>query len=136
MNMSAEYYGAGSETRANVGKILNLRALRPEDEQAWEFLQADPSRIDEILDLLERKDFDLDLRSALAQLLLASISFAELNWVLSAISVDRAAFYFASDPEVRERMVFLWLGEGRGLQQHALRFALGLDPAPFEHVED
>lgn len=76
-NMSAEYYGVGPGARAAVERLLNLLPLRPEDEQEWEFRLGDPARIEEILDLLERTDLDLEMRSAVAQLLMSSIYRAE-----------------------------------------------------------
>jgi len=134
--MSAEYYGVGPEIRAAVERLLNLRKLSSSEEQDWEFLLGDPARIDEIVDLLERRDLDIEMRSAVAQLLISSIDDAESDGVLSFDSVERASFYFATDPEVYERMVFFWLSEGRGRHANAVGFALGHDPAPFEPFED
>ena len=135
-NMSAEYYGVGPEICAAVERLLNLRKLSPGEEQEWEFFLGDPARIDEIVDLLERRDLDLEMRSAVAQLLMSGIYNAESDGVLSFDSIERASFYLATDPEVYERMVFFWLSEGWGIHTPALAFALGHDPAPFEPFED
>lgn len=131
--MSAEYYAAGPEARAVVNRLLDLP---PEPTQDWEFILADPARIEEMLDLIARRELGLEPRSALAQLLVASIDAAESDEVLSSASVLRAEAYFATDPEVRERMVFFWLNERRGRHAHAVAFALGRDPAPLEPYED
>lgn len=132
--MSAEYYGVDPEVRAEVGRLLDLPALF--SEQDWEFSLADPARIDDMLDLIAQGIPDLDLRSGLAQLLVASIDRAATDEVLAGSQLERAAAWFAGDAPVRDRMAFFWLEKGQSRNPRAVAQILGADPAPYLRNDD
>ncbi|MGZ4982139.1 MAG: hypothetical protein ACXWAB_11915 [Methylobacter sp.] len=105
--MSNKFYGPTAEAENAINQLLQLPATGK--EQDWEFELANPSKIDEMFDAFESKKLDLDSKSALALLIISSIEEAYESETLDETKVLRASALFASDDEVRSRMLFYWI---------------------------
>lgn len=107
-----EFYGATAEAIGAVNSRLGIQATGR--EQDWEVEFADPPRIAEMLDLAEQGMLDLEARSALWLLILASFDVIFENGGANSELVARAGLLISRDPDVLFRMRFHWLGLGRG----------------------
>ncbi|MEJ8859983.1 hypothetical protein WKW79_35925 [Variovorax robiniae] len=102
--MTNEYYGPSQFARSEINKLLGFVATGK--EQDWEFEFAAPSRIQEMLDILENAILGDESRDALALLLIASLE--ELD-SLSELEEQRAIKWFERNKIVRRKMFFYWI---------------------------
>jgi len=113
--MADEYYGATRKVEIEVSRLVGLPATL--EEQDWEFIYADPTRIEIMVDLLSSAQLSTDERSALCSLMIASFEKAFDGGEVNHELMDRAAQLIGADPVVLERMRFFWLGQGMSFHQ-------------------
>lgn len=90
-----------------VEAVNTLLSLSPHgQEQAWEIELADSKRLSEFLEAFESDRLDLEGRSALALLILFSITYAHPP--ISKADLDRVRQAIFNDPEVHGRMKSYW----------------------------
>lgn len=101
--MTDEFYGASLSAQRRINRLLNLNVSSR--EQDWEFELADPSRVDDMLDVASETILTLDEKSALALLLLASI---DGRGDLTPLQIQRTREFVCHDQSLRARMLFFW----------------------------
>jgi len=105
--MNAEYYGATQKSELEVNHLLGITASGR--EQDWEFEFADFSNIEKMLNILSDESLDLETKSALALLVIASFEEAFKANLDYEIYLSRAARLLSADALVLNRMKFYWL---------------------------
>lgn len=106
-----------------VNRLLHLRTTGR--EQDWETELADPSRIEDMLTLLEDGKLPLETRSALSLLLLASIEEADDNQTLELSQLERTREILARDDLLHQRMRSYWLDHLRVGHEQWARIVFG-----------
>lgn len=119
--MTVEFYGPTVRAVAEINKLLGLHATGR--EQDWEFEFADPTRIQEMLNLLEHENIDDECRSALALLMIASMEEAT---ALEPRDEARAASWFSLNERVRKQMHFYWIDLDRTANAESTARVLGV----------
>ncbi|MDD5113086.1 MAG: hypothetical protein PHC94_03645 [Methylobacter sp.] len=109
--MSIKFYGPTAGAEAIINQLLKLPATGK--EQDWEFEFANPTKIEEMLDVFTSKELDLESKSALALLIISSMEEAEEAGTLDSALIFRATQLIAINDEVRNRMYFYWIELGR-----------------------
>jgi hypothetical protein len=99
-----KYHWPSSAGVAAVNELLRLPAHG--QEQDWEIELADGARLSEFLDAFEGKTLDLEGRSALALLILFSITYAEAEVLPELLERTRCAIQ--GDATVLLRMRSYW----------------------------
>lgn len=117
--MSREFYGPKAGAESIINRLLNLPATG--NEQDWEIELADPTKIDEMLDVFELSNIDFESKSALALLVISSMEEANEYGALDDAQVGRAYQLFVKNNDVRERMCFYWLELGRANDVNLLK---------------
>jgi hypothetical protein len=106
--LRTEFYAATVEAQNHITHLLNLPATG--SEQDWEIELADPSRVDEMIDMLARRvDLNLDSQCALALLTISSMEVAEELGKLKPLSVKKMALMLPTHPLIAARMYFYWV---------------------------
>lgn len=107
----SEYHWPHPEATEAVTRLLSLPAHG--QEQDWEIELADSTRLGEFLELFESDRLDLEGRSALALLILFSITYADGPVKEDILMQIRKAML--GDAEVHRRMKSYW---GKGFLEH------------------
>ena len=94
-------------------KTINLMMSLPAtgNEQDWEIELADSDRLDEALGLLRTGGLDLEARSALALLILHSLTYHRGGDAASTLRIDEVRSALEADAPVRARMKEYWSGD-------------------------
>ncbi|MFT3722510.1 MAG: hypothetical protein QM773_02900 [Hyphomonadaceae bacterium] len=121
--MAIEFYGATREAERTVNRLLSLPASG--HEQDWEFELADPHRVQEMLDAMET-DLSFDERCAVALLTIASIDEAVDAGNVDPGDVQRANSILMRYAQVREAMIFYWVGQKRASNLESIKKVLAL----------
>ncbi len=100
----SEYRWPNSKGVEAVNALLSLQSHG--QEQDWEIELADIKRLTEFLELFESDRLDLEGRSALALLILFSITYADSP--VSEGDLNRVRQAIRNDVEVHERMRSYW----------------------------
>ena len=122
MSKINEYYGPAAADEQEVNRLLALTATGR--EQDWEIELADPSRLDEMMYLLESKHLSEKLKTALCLLMLASFDAEFDSGEFNAERMRRAADLLRQDLHVLERMRFYWLNLQRTNHMEAMKTLL------------
>ena len=102
--MTHDYYGPHVGTERVLNEMLKLPAQG--HEQDWEIELADPERVEEMLNAFPLVEPDIELKSALALLLIRSMEEAHRIGVLEEGQILRAAEVVQGNAILRERMRF------------------------------
>jgi len=110
--MTNEYLCPERGAVEQVNRMFNLPATGK--EQDWELELSDPDRLDEMLDALEQANLDLETKSALALLVIASIEDGDETEKPVAAHIARMREVLRNDRIVNDRMRYYWLRNGGG----------------------
>ena len=118
--MGREYYGATADAQRAVNAMLALPATGR--EQDWEIEFADPGLVEPILGLLASDMPDLDVRCALALLLVASLDEGAGDGTQGSGPelIERAEKLLKADQAVHEAMTFFWLDQHQALDEERI----------------
>ena len=105
--MTLDYYGPTAEAEIAVNRLLQLQATG--NEQDWEFECAEPTKINEMLELFTTKELDLECKSALALLIISSLEQAAENGKVDEVQVVRITQLLENNEIIRSRMFFYWI---------------------------
>lgn len=108
--MIESYYGATRVAENEVSDLLGLPDIR--EQQDWEIIYADPSKVRQMLEILSQNALNVDSKSALCLLMIASFEKASDEGNEDQELISRAAKLIAEDPIVHARMSFYWLNLG------------------------
>lgn len=104
--MQNAYYAPSPTARATINRLLALPATG--DEQDWEIELVDPTKVNEMFELLANGSLGLEERSALALLLTHTVDELHDDDEDTSELVPRLHSILASDNEVLRRMRFYW----------------------------
>ena len=120
-----EYYGATREAQDQLNELLGFPATGR--EQDWEIEFADPARIEEMLEIARGEELNLECRSALWLLILASLESAFDEAKFESPLIRTAAEDLARDSAVLDRMRFHWIKLGRSSYPEKLSVVLSVN---------
>lgn len=110
MKQEKPFYTALPESQLKVNTLLDLPASG--EEYSWEFELADASKLDVMCQHLESGQYDIEDRSALALLAVASIEEAVDQGSDVSGFVSRLQRVFQNDDDLQVRMVSFWIDQG------------------------
>ena len=113
------YYGVQRHVALKMNELLALPATG--NEQDWEIELSDPAKIDRMIKLFEQDDMDLDHRSALAAIAIASLDEAIEDGASIEQNLSALGVFLERDELLRERMRFYWTEFYRGINPVILR---------------
>lgn len=120
--MTYEFYGPTSDAVLKINALLGFSATGR--EQDWEIEFSSPMRVREMLDFLVRGNFDDEIQTALALLMLASMD--EANTV-DLEDQDRVIQWFSANERIRKKMQFYWIHLDRAASPKIIDKILGVN---------
>lgn len=122
--MNDDYYGPTATAAQEVNRLLSIAATGW--EQDWEIEFADPSRIEQMLDILESQQLGRDSKAALCLLAIASFESAFDASGVDADCIRRTADLLRQDAVLHKQMRFYWLDLGRSNYPDLMRKLLSI----------
>ena len=113
------YYGVQRHVALTMNELLALPATG--NEQDWEIELSDPAKIDRMIKLFEQDDMDLDHRSALAAIAIASLDEAIEDGASIEQNLSALGVFLERDELLKKRMRFYWTEFYRGINPVILR---------------
>ena len=121
-----EYYGANIKSIEKINKLLGLDASG--DEQDWEFEFANPKKITVMMnELINNGDLDVDDKSALALLIIASWGERDYENSISYNEVADFVLFLESNNEIRQKMFFYWIRLARMDSSNLKKIIFGVE---------